>query len=153
MYQIQGPNDWQWCTIPLQPILHIVFLQVPLTAQAHPCIVCWRHAMEDMQYSFTDSLLDGSIDNFSFSQASGSADAQDDVMTASKFDPTYVVPRHHSAFHTIFPPIIHGNSQWCSWVKQRAMPTLLKASTGTMPVYRPLSRKPSTWPCPLCLKT
>ena len=57
--------------------------------------------MENIQYSFTDSL---SVDKFSFGQMSGSANAQDDMTTASKFNPTYVVLRHHSAFQQAFPP-------------------------------------------------
>jgi len=58
--------------------------------------------MANTYHSFTNSLLD----DFSFGQASGGVDAQDDATAASKFDSAYIVPRHHSAFQQPFPP--HG---------------------------------------------
>ena len=64
--------------------------------------------MENIEYSFTDSFLDDSADNFSFGQASGSVDAQGNMTRARKFNPTYVVPRHHSAYQHVFPP----NNTW-----------------------------------------
>jgi len=60
--------------------------------------------MESTEYSSTDTLLNSSAYNFSFGQASGSVDAQDDATAASKFDPTYVAPRHHLAYQHVFPP-------------------------------------------------
>jgi len=107
--------------------------------------------MANTYHSFTNSLLD----DFSFGQASGGVDAQDDATVASKFDSAYIVPHHHSAFQQPFPP--HG-----TWEE----PTELsgEAACNTDPFkdinwYDTsiqaliLSRKPSTCPCPLRLKT
>ena len=64
--------------------------------------------MENIKYSFTDSFLDDSADNFSFSQVSGSVNTQGDMARAHKFNPTYIVPCHHSAYQHVFPP----NNTW-----------------------------------------
>ncbi|KAL4063921.1 hypothetical protein V8B97DRAFT_2026276 [Scleroderma yunnanense] len=59
--------------------------------------------MEDTRYSFTDPFLNHSTDNFSFGQPSSSVNVQDDAMTASKFNPPYIIPCHHSASQHVFP--------------------------------------------------
>ncbi|KAL4062255.1 hypothetical protein J3A83DRAFT_4195538 [Scleroderma citrinum] len=65
----------------------------------HPSVCLFK----PFQALYADSTQWKIPDNFSFGQPSSSVNVQDDAMTASKFNPPYIIPCHHSASQHVFP--------------------------------------------------